>query len=678
MKKARSLAVFALLMGTSAGTLNCGRDSVSDPQSLGEANLALVVPGGTVIGSIAYTVSGPVNRAGTFDVSHSATISGTVSGLSAGAYTVNLTATASGGGTTCGGMATFSIVAHQTTPVTVHLLCHESSRAGSVLVTGDLNICPVIDGISASPSEVVVGSTLTLGSLAHDTDALPAALTYAWSASSGSLSSATAQNPTFKCTQPGSVTISLTVSDGDAAAGCADLQTVPVLCSPITSSQSAYLVPLPTGPGVVVKPILTVGDSPNLKPDGVTPYRMVGLPDGLGAFDNGDGTFTLLANHELSGANGVPRAHGQTGAFVSRWTVRKSDLAVLHGQDLIQTANWVSQVPRPLSRFCSADLPAQSALYDVASGLGYNGRLFFDGEESGNEGTPWAHALDGQSYELPKLGRMSFENVVANPATGVTTLIGEDDDTSSPGGEVYFYIGTKTNTGSPVDRAGLTNGLLYGLKVTGFPAEPTTLAGIPAGTPFTLAPLGDAAAVTGTVLEANSVAAGVTEFQRPEDGAWDPSHPEDYYFATTASFTGFSRLWRAHFTDLTQPQLGGTLTALLDGTEGQKMMDNIAIGPKGQIMIVEDVGNNAWVGRVLRYDIATDTLTPIAQHDPNRFVTGAPSFLTIDEETSGIIDASAILGAGWWLADVQAHYNAMDPELAEGGQYVAIYDPATL
>ena len=39
--------------------------------------------------------------------------------------------------------------------------------------------------------------------------------------------------------------------------------------------------------------ILTAGDS-------VNGYRMAGWPDGLGAYDNGDGTFTLLMNHELS------------------------------------------------------------------------------------------------------------------------------------------------------------------------------------------------------------------------------------------------------------------------------------------------------------------------------------------------------------------------------------------
>ena len=80
--------------------------------------------------------------------------------------------------------------------------------------------------------------------------------------------------------------------------------------------------------------ILTVGDS-------VDGYRLVGIPDGLGAFDNGDGTFTLLVNHEIPGDQGVTRAHGAKGAFVSRWIVRKDDLAVVHGSDLIQkVATW--------------------------------------------------------------------------------------------------------------------------------------------------------------------------------------------------------------------------------------------------------------------------------------------------------------------------------------------------
>ena len=108
-----------------------------------------------------------------------------------------------------------------------------------------------------------------------------------------------------------------------------------------SSSESPYV--LPSQPGVVTNSILTVGDSVNDKPDGTTPYRMVGIPDGLGAFDNGDGTFTVLMNHEIPSGLGVTRAHGANGAFVSKWTIRKDDREVLHGEDLIkQVATWNS------------------------------------------------------------------------------------------------------------------------------------------------------------------------------------------------------------------------------------------------------------------------------------------------------------------------------------------------
>src|SRR5262245_59902931 len=62
-------------------------------------------------------------------------------------------------------------------------------------------------------------------------------------------------------------------------------------------SAAPYLVAV--APSVEITPLITVGDSVNNKPDGFTPYRAVGIMDGLGAFDNGDGTFTVLMNHEI-------------------------------------------------------------------------------------------------------------------------------------------------------------------------------------------------------------------------------------------------------------------------------------------------------------------------------------------------------------------------------------------
>lgn len=448
----------------------------------------------------------------------------------------------------------------------------------------------------------------------------------------------------------------------------------------VASSKPSFLVP--TAPGVQSRAILTVGDSTNLKPDG-TPYRMVGLPDGLGAFDNGDGTFTLLSNHEAGATAGIARAHGAPGAFVSAWIVRKSDLAVLNGKDLMtqhvlwSTASSSYAAPSTgvaFSRFCSADLPDLSAFYDSVSGLGYEGRIFTNGEESGAEGRGMAHLMDGTSYELPRLGKFSYENAVANPGTGIKTVVVGLDDSGN--GQVYVYAGDKTNVGSPVEMAGLTNGTLYGLRVPGFALENATT-GIPSATAFTMANLGNVENTTGAALETASVAAGVTGFQRPEDGAWDPNNPNDFYFVTTASFTGNSRLWRLRFADAANPALGGTIDMLLDGSEGPRMMDNIGIDRRGHIIIQEDPGGQDYLGKVYRYDIETDSLTTILEHDPALFTPGAPGFLTRDEEASGVIDASDLLGEGWFLMSDQVH-RALPGELIDDGQFVAVYDPGSL
>jgi hypothetical protein len=452
-------------------------------------------------------------------------------------------------------------------------------------------------------------------------------------------------------------------------------------CGGKLTSATPHIVPV--APGVLTVPIMTVGESVNDKPDGVTPYRMVGLPDGMGAFDNGDGTFTLLANHEAGATAGIARAHGGRGAFVSRWTLCSDDFSVLEGEDLIQTVHlwdtatsaYVTGTNVAFGRFCSGDLPDRSALFDAASGLGYDGELFFNGEESGTEGRGMAHALDGRSWELPRMGKFSWENAVLAPRLGkVTVLVGLDDSTP---GEVYFYYGKKTDSGSPVDRAGLTNGKLYGLKVVGVPQE-NTAAGIPPSA-VELAPLGNVESQTGAQLQTLSTALAVTRFNRPEDGAWDPNDRNDFYFVTTASFSSPSRLWRVSFVDATRPDLGGQIEMMLDGTEGQHMFDNMTLDKYGHVYLQEDPGGNDHLAKIWRYDIETDVLSLIAQHNPALFTPGAADFITNDEETSGIVDASNLFGAGWFLINSQAHRNisVSEPELIEPGQFLALYDPVS-
>lgn len=446
---------------------------------------------------------------------------------------------------------------------------------------------------------------------------------------------------------------------------------------------------LPVTPGVTTTSIFTTGDN-------IGGYRMVGIPDGLGAYANGDGSFTLLMNHELGSTSGIARAHGSTGAFVSRWNINADagNLVVNSGRDHNTSANDVfmwngsgyTQGTTQFNRFCSADLAAPSAYgYTDPTGafFGTRERIYMNGEEAGAEGRAFGHIVTGpnqnQTYQLPALGRFSWENSVANPLSQRNTLVlGTDDSTP---GQTYLYVGQKQATGNEIERAGLTNGNLYGIRVQGNPVENRT-AGIPANTRFDLFNHGDVRNTTGAALQTASAANGVTEFLRPEDGAWDarPGHENDFYFVTTdrvnsQSQVGRSRLWRMRFDDITNPTAGGTVTALLDGTEGQQMFDNICIDSHGRILIQEDIGNNALLGKVWLYDTATGGFGVIAQHDANRFAAGAANFLTVDEEASGIIDAKDILGDGWFLLDTQAHFGIAG-ELVEGGQLMAMYvDP---
>ncbi len=432
-----------------------------------------------------------------------------------------------------------------------------------------------------------------------------------------------------------------------------------------SSSQSPYLVPV--APGVEFTSLLTVGDAvPGL--DGKTPYRMAGIPDGVGVYDNGDGSFTVLMNHELKEGTGAVRAHGARGAFVSQWRIRKHDLKVLAGGDLIKTVHlgqggaWAEAPGTGFSRFCSADLAPTTAFYDKASGKGYReGRLFLNGEET-RGGRAFAHLLDGRSFELARLGRYAWENAVASPYAQIKTVVVGLDD--SDGGKVHVYVGEKTAHGNPIERAGLANGSDHLILLEGHDKEP---------------PLGFKQGRFKLVTE------GGTAFERPEDGAWDTQQPNRFYFVTTANFGGNSRLWRLTFDDIHRPELGGRIEVLIDGSQdGPRMMDNLTVDANGDVYIQEDAGNQPHLGRIWLYRPALPALTLLAQHDGQRFVKGGSEFLTEDEESSGIVEVSGLFQGvrgydtrrnRYFLLNVQAHYKHPDADLVEGGQLLLMKVP---
>lgn len=447
-----------------------------------------------------------------------------------------------------------------------------------------------------------------------------------------------------------------------------------------SSSASPYLVPV--ADGYSTTSILTVGDT-------VGGYPMAGIADGLGAYDSGDDTFTILMNHEIKAGAGAVHAHGATGSFISKYVV-KNDLTVVSGSDLIQrvmvwdaaTSTWSQQVVE-FSRFCSSDLAPAGAYFDAATGAGSQELIYLTGEENGATGRATATvatgAEAGTTYVLPWMGQMSFENMTTLPDTGSKTIVALTDD--SNGGEVYFYVGDKKTTGNAVERAGLTGGKLYGLSIAGV-ADETDATDVGAGATFTLVEIPNAAAITGDELEAVSASLGVSSMARPEDSAWNPANQNGLYFTTTASFKGISRMWHLQFIDVAgNPAAGGVATvaaqspaydaALADAQQGgPRMMDNMTVNADGTVYIQEDPGNNPYLAGVWRLDPATGELVRILQHDPARFGEGAAGALTNDEESSGIIPVP-FLGEGKYLLDVQAHY-PLDATLVEGGQLLLL------
>ena len=465
---------------------------------------------------------------------------------------------------------------------------------------------------------------------------------------------------------------------------------------------------LPVADGVRITSLLTVDD------DGAASngYELAGIPDGLGGTRQGGRTFTLLMNHELPGTTGVARRHGQIGSFLSTFSIDRKTLEVEDGSDTIdpgvQYWNYVTQTyqgtgspaganPRrpgdtfvaqanAFSRFCSSTLSAPGQFRNNRSGRGYSGQIYFANEESGDEGRVFGVLTDGTAKQLPRLGLASWENTKpAYNRSDTTLVIGNEDGPAGPFSQMTIYRGTKRATGDAFDRAGLTNGTRYVLDVLdeSVATDAQFRATVGKGNPveFDLSEVDWDQSGAGQNAEA---AQDGLSLNRIEDGVWDPKNPEAFYFLTTEggdttpSEPGISRdgggLWKLEFEDIEHPELGGTIELLLDGSEPPFLNkpDNMDMDSKGNLLLQEDPGNNGHLARIVAYDTGTGARGVVAEFDPELFAAGSPSLITIDEESSGIIDASHLIGAGWFLFDAQIHRASPNPANVELGQLLAM------
>lgn len=493
------------------------------------------------------------------------------------------------------------------------------------------------------------------------------------------------------------------------AAAALHADTFPPTVQGPSSSQTPYVVPVAAGWTTVS--LISTGDR---TADGR--YAMAGIPDGLGALAGrvegeqqiaDPGYITVFMNHEIPAGSGVTRAHGQPGAFVSQWTIQLNTLQVQRGEDLIRNLHtWdttsgqfvlANGTPSAqLNRLCSADLPAYTAFFNPLTGKGFDGRLLLNGEEVAG-GRAWAHVVagpgKGSSGELAYLGRIAWENAVAHPNAGdKTVVIGLDDSTP---GQVYVYSGEKRNVGNAIERAGLVGGSLFGIRVTNggtnYGNGPVTRENNgPINGRFVLENVSDVAVGSGTALQTASVARQITEFARPEDGAWDTQDPRVFYFVVTgATIDGrdqSARLYKLTFDGV--GQLTGSIELVVDrasltpSTPTFAQFDNITVAGNGFVLIQEDPGNTPYIAKTWVVNPVTKETTDVLASDSQRFAAPPLAPFTVDEESSGIIEVTDLvktavwyeLGRRYFLADLQAHY-AVPGEFVEGGQLYLIASP---
>jgi len=495
-----------------------------------------------------------------------------------------------------------------------------------------------------------------------------------------------------------------------ATAGLTNLFDAPPAAGFRNVSGPNTLVPpyvLSSNSKVTVQSLLTTGDA------GIGGYNMAGIPDALSLWQVSQKSAVLLMNHEFGSTVGLTRAHGQKGSFVSRW-VLNSDGKIVSGGDLIKSVKywngnaWAASptgTDSPaFNRFCSGSLalPGQLTYRDGFVRVGVNDPIYFANEEAGDNSRVFGvNVATGEALELPALGRASWENVTVASGTGAKTVTIGNEDGAVNASQVWVYSGAKKASGNFAERAGLSGGSTFvirvndanGERVANDTAFRSTYARGQAA-PFTLAAIDTSKSGS----EQNSQAANVgTGLSRVEDGHFDPNNPNIYYFLTTAGGINNSAnlssggLWKMVFNDINNPTAGGTLTLLLDSTSlprynggtglAMNMPDNLVVDKNGNILIQEDPGNNAVISRIFAYRISDGAFAEIARFDANRFTPGLPTFITQDEESSGIIDASDLLGANSYLFDAQVHsVNELTAgtgkgtveELVEGGQLLRL------
>lgn len=418
---------------------------------------------------------------------------------------------------------------------------------------------------------------------------------------------------------------------------------------------------VPVAAGVVVEPLMTAGDIVGGAHRG---YQMSGTPDGLGLYRSSPGTIEVFMNHELALADG-----DASNARISHLT--------LNNAGMILAGSYPVDGHEGLVEFCSG------SLYTLSGGVPW----FFTGEEapaSPHNGTSIAvNAISGQHVMMPWLGHMFHEN--NTPVGGLSKAVivaAEDGDA----GKSQLYTYQSGSFGAALKGDGKLTAWVPDGGTDAHPspndiAKGDTLSGHFVSIPqrYNRTPAG---------LNRYTEGLGAFNFVRIEDATADPNNPGVVYFADTGASgkeTRKGRIYRLTM-DPTDPR-SATLEVVLDADNaGDDLQNPDNLGISDQALVIQEDRNSGFTGynRVLVYDLSSQTLSVAARVNPSSWARnlGGPGVW----ESSGVVDASAMFGTGWWLLDVQAH-GAKVPQAGpslrpntgrgDGGQLLRVYIPGT-
>jgi len=414
--------------------------------------------------------------------------------------------------------------------------------------------------------------------------------------------------------------------------------------------KSTMLRDVAGGPELQISSLITAGEFTNGLNPGDSVYAPTSIFDGQGAYDNGDGTYTLLVNSELGSASGygyaLPAVEGAlTGARVSSLVIDKDvdnnasngyqsaviagglayDSIYLDGSDA--AIDQAADLGAGFKRFCAANLVEANSF---GGGKGFADRIYLVGEEEfiADGGSFFALDVNGRAiHEVVGFGKGTWESAtIIDTGSADTVAVLLFDDAKAP---LYMWVGTKSAAAdaSFLERNGLaaSQGTLYTYVTTALPesgvsAGPdssdlfafTQANGINSaigGSWVDLATLDPNYASLGApALRQLAVNAGALQLSRIEDGEVNPLNSQQAVFVSTgtADFNKgdlYGNVYTLDFSTafgsngLIGGSGGSVLKVVYDGdllvdpTTGLRNPDNMTISADGFAYLQEDRAN---------------------------------------------------------------------------------------